>query len=258
MTAVGSSEEISEKIVEILLNKCQIATVALDRNWTSQIISLGVGLGLIYGLGRDLSNKFFADPGHETIIRLILPYINFYFAMRFGQLVSYFSSERNALKRAATLYFSKPSLESTNQEDAKKLLRATTTTISYIDYYYQDNPTYREYIYSLFLPIVVGANHAVSLYLLYTLNISSVTYVMLVLLYLIPHILLYVGFYSANKDSIFKDWSVAGLKDWTPNTVAFKGWLFDNGGRFNYTMLLLTLSIVFAIIFYCLIASNPR
>ena len=44
--------EISDKILELLSNKCQMATVALDKNWTYQIVSLGVGLGLIYGLGQ--------------------------------------------------------------------------------------------------------------------------------------------------------------------------------------------------------------
>jgi hypothetical protein len=233
----GSPKEISDKILELLSNKCQIATVALDKNWTYQIISLGVGLGLIYGLGEALSRKLLDDSSHETIIRLILPYINLYFVMRFGQFASYFSSKRIALKKAATIYCTKSGVENLKQDDIQDLIKAISTTTNSLDYYYQDGPTYREYIYSLFFPLVIGSNHAVSLYLLHTLPINITVQIILICLYVIPHILLYRGFYVANKDLI--------------------DWPLDQGKKFNYTMALLMLTVIFTILVYSLIAGNP-
>ncbi len=199
-----SSVEISDKILELLSNKCQMATVALDKNWTYQIVSLGVGLGLIYGLGESLSRKLLDDSSHEVIIRLILPYINFYLVMRFGQLTSYFSSQRIALKRMATLYCKRSEIADLPNDDIRELFNAITDATSVIDYYFQDRPTYREYIYSSFFPLVICSNHAVSLYLLHTLPVGNIAQVILIVAYVSPHVLLYLAFYLANKRPGFR------------------------------------------------------
>jgi hypothetical protein len=46
-----------QQILELLSDRCEAAKKELDKNWMYQIFTLGVGLGLIYGLAHSLSEN---------------------------------------------------------------------------------------------------------------------------------------------------------------------------------------------------------
>ena len=99
-----------EKLLEISLQKLDSTKKDLEKNWTSQLISVGASLGVILGLGSLISKRMFEAPGYENILYLILPLINFYLFMRFGGLLSAFSSARFAAEKMVKSYYQKAEL----------------------------------------------------------------------------------------------------------------------------------------------------
>jgi hypothetical protein len=62
-----------EKSVDLLSAKCDSAKEDLDKNWVYQITTLGIGLGLIFGLGEAFSKKLLEEQGHARVLYLIVP-----------------------------------------------------------------------------------------------------------------------------------------------------------------------------------------
>ena len=89
-----STREFMDKCIDLLSKKCDDAKKDLDKNWTYQIITLGLGLGLIYGLGEAVSKKLLEEQGHVRVLYLIIPLANLYFFVRFGLLATHFSRTR--------------------------------------------------------------------------------------------------------------------------------------------------------------------
>jgi hypothetical protein len=238
MSSLEAGSPELEKVIELLSTKCQTAAAALNRNLLNQIISFGIGLGLVVGLGKALSIKIFGESGDEPILYLIIPYINVYLLMRFGQIVSYFSTVRTALQEVAEKYCV--------DAPVSGLLGALSTTNSYIDYFYRKEflHTSKGYLavlifYSLSLPAIAGSNYAVSIYLIFKAPIQSNSIrIILMAAYLIPTTILNVAFHSANKDFAFKDFAEFG------------------GKKVDYVLMLLATSIIFALIAWCLIVSG--
>lgn len=182
---------VSADLVELLSEKCDRAKIDLEKNWTYQIISLGVGLGLISGLGALLSKKFFDEVGHERILDILVPMVNLYFFMRFGLLATYFSKTRTALENLAQQY--------RKQQGLDELFSVISETNSYFEHYHHRKVDFGVLCYSLFVPIVMGGNQGISFFLLYKLT-GNVVYLGL---YSIPYLLLYTYYYSGNKDFIY-------------------------------------------------------
>jgi len=93
-----------EKLLELVIKKCDDAKKDLEKNWTYQIISVGVSLGLIFGLGQAISKHYLDEAGHERVLYLVLPLINLYLFMRFGFLASVFSHARLAQEWLSATY----------------------------------------------------------------------------------------------------------------------------------------------------------
>ena len=187
----AASTTISGDLVKLLSEQCERAKGDLDKNWMYQIISLGVGLGLIYGLGALLSKKLLDDPGHERILDILMPMVNLYFFMRFGLLATYFSRTRIALEQTVEKYRNKNAID-----DSYSIISETN---SYFEPYLHKQGYLSLYLYYAFVPIVMGSNQAISFILLYNLTGSSV----LLIIYAIPLFFLYKGYYEAN-DRQFK------------------------------------------------------
>ena len=63
VSATELTRKFMEKCIDLLSKKCDSAKEDLDKNWTYQIITLGLGLGLIYGFGSAISKKLLEEPG---------------------------------------------------------------------------------------------------------------------------------------------------------------------------------------------------
>jgi hypothetical protein len=176
----GPPGKISDDLLELLSEKCEKAKDDLENNWTYQILSLGIGLGLIYGLGDPLSRKLFETPGYERLLYLIMPIANLYFYMRFGLLATHFSRIRSALEEAARQYCR-------DKEFDDDLIVAISESNSVIEYYHGKTFSFGVLFYSLFVLIVLSGNQSVSFFLLHKLasNIGGYQIVLLTI-YAIP------------------------------------------------------------------------
>ncbi len=203
-----------EKLLDLVIKKCDDSKKDLEKNWTYQIIAVGVSVGLIFGLGQAISKHYLDEVGHERVLYLVLPLINLYLFMRFGFLASIFSDARLALEQLATTYFKLVELK---EIDPALTLGSSvlSTTNSYFEFYHRGRPNLGVFLYSLFVPTVFAASHASSLFLL-ELLVGSASHrapsrgILIVwILYLIPVLSLYVAYYMGNRDLTF---TIAGKR----------------------------------------------
>jgi hypothetical protein len=96
---------VSDRLLGLLYQKCEGAKTDLEHNWIYQIASVGISLGLMFGLAEPISKHFLETVGHERILYLILPAANLYLFMRFGFLSSVFNDCRVALEVLSEKYF---------------------------------------------------------------------------------------------------------------------------------------------------------
>ena len=140
-----------EKLLDLVIKKCDDSKKDLEKNWTYQIIAVGVSVGLIFGLGQAISKHYLDEVGHERVLYLVLPLINLYLFMRFGFLASIFSDARLALEQLATTYFKLVELK---EIDPALTLGSSvlSTTNSYFEFYHRGRPNLGVFLYSLFCP----------------------------------------------------------------------------------------------------------
>jgi hypothetical protein len=188
--------KVSDKLVALLLRQNEQAKKDLEKNWALQITSLGVSLGLIYGFGDILSKKFFEETGHERIMYFVLVFVNFYFFMRFGLLATYFSKTRAALEESVKRYCLQEGFDG-------KISRVLTGTNSFFEFYSNRNAPIVVIAYYIFVPVVIGLNQVISIYLIHLLIVNRLSYSVLVIVYLICLLPLYWNYFLSNKDMYF-------------------------------------------------------
>ena len=60
---ITAEVRVSEKLLDLVLEKCENAKRDLENNWMYQIATAGITLGLILGLGKPISKHFFDEEG---------------------------------------------------------------------------------------------------------------------------------------------------------------------------------------------------
>jgi hypothetical protein len=203
------SEKLSEKSIELISKKCDSAKEDLDKNWIYQIITLGVGLGLIYGLGGAISTKFLEEPGHEKLLYLIAPLINIYLFMRFGLLATHFSQTRFAMEDVVKGFCANEGIDIDNIDvkengKLKEILSSLYITNSNFEHYHIRKLPSGVIVYLFFVPIVLGSGQGVSMYLLHLFSIPNFTLqVTLMAAYIAILAALYLAYFKANRKLYF-------------------------------------------------------
>jgi hypothetical protein len=177
----------------------------------SQIISVGASLGMVLGLGEPISKKFFDAPGYENMLFLVLPLINLYLFMRFGNLASAFSEARFSAEALATRYFSQCHIDKMSFEKEMTFVKEIRPSImfhtnSYFEYFHHRGSglfVILVFLYSLFVPALFSVSHAVSLYLLLKFVGTTPGGYIIAVLYCLPIIGLYIAYYRANRSNAF-------------------------------------------------------
>jgi len=191
-----------EKLLEISLQKLDSTKKDLEKNWTSQLASVGASLGVILGLGSLISKRMFEAPGYENILYLILPLINFYLFMRFGGLLSAFSSARFAAEKMVKSYYQKAELEKLDLHQIPEPSIFFETN-SYFEYYHNLATNWGTFAYLLLVPIILALNNVTSIYMLFKFFDQKVWAYVVITVYVLPIALLYINYYAANKKRPF-------------------------------------------------------
>ena len=163
--ALDERPKADDKLLDLVLAKTESTKKDLEKNWSYQITSVGISLGVVLGLGDPLAEKYFEVPGYVRVLYLALPLVNLYLFMRFGSLASAFSEARFAAERLAKKYFKD------NRLDTPELSRRIEPSViyatnSYFEYFHHSDASLAKFAYSLFLPFLFALSHSVSLYLL--------------------------------------------------------------------------------------------
>ena len=191
-----------EKLLEISLQRLESTKKDLEKNWTSQLISVGASLGVILGLGSLISKRMFETPGYENVLYLILPLINFYLFMRFGGLLSAFSSARFAAQKMVMSYYEKARREKSGLDQIPEP-SVFYETNSYFEYYHDRTENWGTFAYLLLVPVILALNNVTSIYMLFKFFGQGLLRYVVIAVYVLPIILLYIYYYLANQKRPF-------------------------------------------------------
>ena len=205
-----NGSELPTELLAIILHKAEAAKKDLEQNWLYQTMSVGLSLGLVVGLGDVVSKKLFDEPGHETILYLLLPMINLYLFMRFGALATAFSRARFASQNLTSAYFEQrptsalhSGLPNEIRSPGSLQPKVWYETNSYFEYFHQPTSgkigTIGVFIYSLFVPGLFTLNHCISIYLLLAIFGRTFFGFAVIAIYSLPIIGLYIAYYATNR-----------------------------------------------------------
>jgi len=96
---------VSDKLLDLVLKKCEDAKKDLEANLNHHIFCVGLLVGLVLGLGASLSVLLLKDRIFEKVLYLIVPLASLYFVTRFGGLAIVFAEARYAHKGLSQEYF---------------------------------------------------------------------------------------------------------------------------------------------------------
>ena len=196
----GERPQISDKLLDLALKKCEDSKKDLESNLTHIIVTAGILVGLTLGLGRSLSTFLLKDPIFEKVLYLIVPPANLYFFMRLGGLFTVFAQARYAVVGLSQQYFNEQKIigrEFTNGLDPSSLY----LTNSYFDHYFRPVNAKGMVIYELVFPLLLGIGHALSLYLLADFPVPWRIKLIIWAFYIIPALFLYGGFYVSMRQT---------------------------------------------------------
>jgi hypothetical protein len=191
---------VSDRLLGLLYQKCEGAKTDLEHNWIYQIASVGISLGLMFGLAEPISKHFLETVGHERILYLILPAVNLYLFMRFGFLSSVFNDCRVALEVLSEKYFRDEGLSTLPRVRASSLYGSN----SYFEYYHRLRINFGIFLYTLFVPLVFALSHATSAYLLCATFQNTYLDIIVISIYLVPIFSLYTHYCIGNRDIKFE------------------------------------------------------
>jgi hypothetical protein len=184
-----------DKLLEISLQNLDRTKKDLEKNWASQMISVGTSIGVILGLGSPISY-----PAYGNVLCLILPLVNLYLFMRFGGLLSAFSSARFAAEKMVRTYYQKAGLTNYALIPGESEFFRTN---SYFEYYHDRITNRGTFAYLLLVPIVLTLSNVTSMYMLMVFfknTGNTIVGYAIVVLYVAPIIILYWNYYLANKE----------------------------------------------------------
>jgi hypothetical protein len=201
VSATELTRRFMEKCIDLLSKKCDSAMEDLDKNWTYQIITLGLGLGLIYGLGSAISKKLLEEPGHVRVLYLLIPLANLYFFVKFGLTATHFSQMRHDFEKIMTNYCTLGKSEGINFQDMDNIVISTYKTNSTFEHYHIATVPFFINVYFLFAPAIIGGGQGISAYLLKIFAGGQLKYqVAFVATYATICLALYYAYYKGNKE----------------------------------------------------------
>ena len=215
MTADDSTAVVDpkglEKLLDRALSKCDATKTDLDTLWTTQILAVGLSIGLVVGLGDVASEAIFRVKGYGRVLDLIIPLVNLYFFMRFGFLSLAFSEARNAAETLShqyikeknlSQYFDNPKYQTSPLPIRRRVLYSTN---SYFEPFYQRSHVILVYAYGLFIPIVFSISHSTSIYLLSRIvgTFGKAYFFLSIVIYVSILLSLYITLYRGLRDVQF-------------------------------------------------------
>jgi len=97
--SLRDTDKAFEKLLDRLLAKCDSTKNDLESLWRNQIISVGLSVAVVLGLGEIVADKLLNNKSYGYVLNYILPLVNLYFMMRFGFLTFAFSESRSAAEK---------------------------------------------------------------------------------------------------------------------------------------------------------------
>ena len=79
-----------DKLLDISLQNLDKTKKDLEKNWVSQLISVGASIGVILGLGSPISYKLFEIASYGNVLYLMLPLVNLIFFAIWRTAISIF------------------------------------------------------------------------------------------------------------------------------------------------------------------------
>jgi hypothetical protein len=192
---------ISDKLLDLVLKKCEDSKKDLEANLNYHIICVGLSIGLVLGLGASLSVLLLKDRIFEKVLYLVVPLASLYFVTRFGGLAIVFAEARYALKGFSQEYFREQRVaghHATNGIQASCLY----VTNSFFDPYFREEGAVGLSLYELAFPLTLGLSHALSFYLLGEFTANWLVRVEVWVVYSLPILALYLGFYGGMRQVI--------------------------------------------------------
>jgi hypothetical protein len=195
---------VSDKLLDLVLKKCEDAKKDLEANLNHHIICVGLLVGLVLGLGASLSVLLLKDRIFEKVLYLIVPLASLYFVTRFGGLAIVFAEARYALKGLSQEYFREQAVA---EHPSTTGVQPTCLYItnSFFDPYFREEGAVGLSLYELAFPFILELSHALSFFLLGEFTPSWLVRAEIWIVYSLPILALYLGFFGRMQQIVSSD-----------------------------------------------------